>query len=42
VNTPGAVKALEEGFTLVCTGIDIGLFSQAASEIVRGLRPRNS
>ncbi|MBE3109656.1 MAG: 2,4-dihydroxyhept-2-ene-1,7-dioic acid aldolase [Acidobacteria bacterium] len=42
VNTPGAVKALAEGYTLVCSGIDIGLFSQAASEIVRGLRPRNS
>jgi 2-keto-3-deoxy-L-rhamnonate aldolase RhmA len=40
VNTPGAVKALAEGYTLVCSGIDIGLFSQAAAEIVRGLRPR--
>ena len=38
----GSVKALEEGYTLLCSGIDIGLFSQAAGAILRGLRPRNS
>ena len=38
---PGAVQALGEGYTLVCAGIDIGLFSQATGEIVRALRPRN-
>jgi len=42
LNTEGAAKALGEGYTLVCSGIDIGLFSRAASDIVRGLRPRNS
>jgi hypothetical protein len=39
--TPGAAKALEEGYTLVCAGIDIGLYSIAAGDIVRGLKPRN-
>ena len=38
---PGSVKALHEGYTFVCSGIDIGLFSQAASAILRGVRPRN-
>jgi 2-keto-3-deoxy-L-rhamnonate aldolase RhmA len=38
---PGAVKALEEGYRLVCSGIDIGLFSQAAAAIIRGLKSRN-
>jgi len=37
----GSVKALEEGYTLLCSGIDTGLFSQAASAILRGVRPRN-
>jgi 2-keto-3-deoxy-L-rhamnonate aldolase RhmA len=41
VDVPGAVKALEEGYTLVCSGIDVGLFSKAAAAIVRGLKPRN-
>ena len=38
---PGAVQALGEGYTLVCAGIDIGLFSQATADIVRALKPRN-
>lgn len=41
VDIPGASKALEEGYTLVCSGIDVGLFSQAAAAIIRGLKPRN-
>jgi 2-keto-3-deoxy-L-rhamnonate aldolase RhmA len=42
VDIPGALKAFEEGYTLVCAGVDIGLFSQAAAAIARGLKPRNS
>ena len=38
----GAAKALDEGYTLVCAGIDIGMYSQAAADIVRQLKPRNS
>jgi 2-keto-3-deoxy-L-rhamnonate aldolase RhmA len=41
LDVPGAAKALEEGYSLVCSGIDVGLFSQAAAAIVRGLKPRN-
>jgi 2-keto-3-deoxy-L-rhamnonate aldolase RhmA len=41
LDIPGSVKALKEGYTFVCSGIDIGLFSQAASAILRGVRPRN-
>jgi 4-hydroxy-2-oxoheptanedioate aldolase len=41
LDIPGSVKALEEGYTLLCSGIDIGLFSQAAAAILRGVRPRN-
>jgi 2-keto-3-deoxy-L-rhamnonate aldolase RhmA len=41
LDIPGAVKALEEGYRLVCSGIDIGLFSQSAAAILRGLKPRN-
>jgi len=38
---PGAAKALAEGYTLVCAGIDIALFARAAGEIVRSLKTRN-
>jgi len=41
VDIPGALKALDEGYRLVCSGIDVGLFSQAAAAIIRGLKPRN-
>ncbi len=41
LDIPGAIKALEEGYGLVCSGIDVGLFSQAAAAIIRGLKPRN-
>jgi len=40
-DVPGAAKAPSEGYTLVCSGVDIGLFSSAAAEIARGLKPRN-
>ncbi len=36
---PGAAKALAEGYTLVCAGIDIALYARAAREIVRSLKP---
>jgi hypothetical protein len=32
---------LAEGYTLVCSGVDIGLYSSAAAEIARSLKPRN-
>jgi 2-dehydro-3-deoxyglucarate aldolase/4-hydroxy-2-oxoheptanedioate aldolase len=38
---PVAAKALEDGYTLVCAGIDIGLYSRSAAEIARGLKPIN-
>jgi len=36
-----AAQALDEGYTLVCSGIDTGLYGQAAAAIVRGLKPIN-
>jgi 2-keto-3-deoxy-L-rhamnonate aldolase RhmA len=36
---PAAAKAVEEGYTLVCAGLDIGLYGRAAGEIARGLKP---
>jgi 2-keto-3-deoxy-L-rhamnonate aldolase RhmA len=36
-----SAKALDEGYTLVCSGIDIGLYARAAGEVARGLKPRN-
>lgn len=41
LDIPGALKAIDEGYSLVCAGIDVGLFSQAAAAIIRGLKPRN-
>lgn len=38
----GARQALEEGYTLVCAGLDIVIFARAASETVRSLKPRTS
>jgi 2-keto-3-deoxy-L-rhamnonate aldolase RhmA len=37
----GARKALEDGYTLVCAGVDAGLFAEAAAALVRGLRAIN-
>ncbi len=34
---PGARQALAEGYSLVCCGVDIGLYSRSAAEIVRAL-----
>lgn len=34
---PGALKALAEGYSLVCSGVDIGLYSRAAAEVVQAL-----
>ena len=36
-----SAQALEEGYTLVCSGIDVGLYSESAAAILRGLKPRN-
>lgn len=38
----GAQKALEEGYTLVCAGLDVGFFSHAASSAARSLKSRTS
>ncbi len=38
---PAAAKALEDGYTLVCAGIDIGLYSRSVAEIARELKPMN-
>jgi 2-dehydro-3-deoxyglucarate aldolase/4-hydroxy-2-oxoheptanedioate aldolase len=35
----GALKALGEGYTLVCCAVDVGLYSNAVAEIVRKLNP---
>ena len=37
----GALKALEDGYTLVCAGVDTGLYAEAAAGILRGLKPIN-
>jgi 2-keto-3-deoxy-L-rhamnonate aldolase RhmA len=37
----GALKAIEDGYTLVCAGVDSGLYAEAAAGIVGSLRPRN-
>ena len=36
-----SAQALEEGYTLVCSGIDVGLYSESAAAILRGLKPRS-
>ena len=38
---PASARALEDGYTLVCSGIDIGLYTRSASRIIEELRPRN-
>jgi 2-dehydro-3-deoxyglucarate aldolase/4-hydroxy-2-oxoheptanedioate aldolase len=38
---PASAKALEDGYSLVCSGIDIGLYSRSAAEIIGELNPRN-
>jgi 2-keto-3-deoxy-L-rhamnonate aldolase RhmA len=35
---PGSKKALAEGYTMVCTGVDIALYTKAAMEIVGMLK----
>lgn len=37
----GALAALEEGFTLVCAGVETGLYAEAAAGLIRALKPRN-
>ncbi len=37
----GASQALREGYTLVCAGIDVGLYSEATAGLIRELKPRN-
>ena len=37
---PAAVKAVEDGYTLVCAGIDIGLYARAAAEMARGTQAK--
>jgi len=41
VGSAGALKALESGYTLVCAGVDSGLYAEAAAGLVGGLKPRN-
>jgi 2-dehydro-3-deoxyglucarate aldolase len=36
-----AAKAFEDGFTLVCAGLDVGLYAEAAAALLGGLKPRN-
>ncbi|MGE5740728.1 MAG: HpcH/HpaI aldolase family protein [Candidatus Aminicenantes bacterium RBG_16_66_30] len=38
---PASAKALEEGYTLICSGIDVGLYADSAAAILRELKPRN-
>jgi 2-dehydro-3-deoxyglucarate aldolase len=38
---PAAVQALTDGFSLICAGIDVGLFAEAASALLGVLKPRN-
>jgi 2-dehydro-3-deoxyglucarate aldolase/4-hydroxy-2-oxoheptanedioate aldolase len=40
LDVAASAKALEEGYTLACSGIDIGLYAQSAGEIIRRLKPR--
>lgn len=37
----GARRALEDGYTLGCAGVDTGLYAEAAAGLVRGLKPIN-
>jgi 4-hydroxy-2-oxoheptanedioate aldolase len=37
----GARKALEDGYTLVCAGVDTGLYAEAAAGLIRCLKPIN-
>ena len=38
---PAAAKAIEDGCSLVCTGIDVGLYAESAAAILGVLKPRN-
>ncbi len=38
---PASAEALEDGYTLVCSGIDVGLYAESAATILRELKPRN-
>lgn len=38
----GGRQALAEGYTLVCTGLDVVIYARAASEAVRSLKSRTS
>jgi 2-dehydro-3-deoxyglucarate aldolase/4-hydroxy-2-oxoheptanedioate aldolase len=40
-DTSAAAKALEDGYTLVCSGIDVGLYAASAAGILKELKPRN-
>ena len=37
----GALRAMESGYTLICAGVDSGLYAAAAAGIIRALKPRN-
>jgi len=37
----GALRVIEAGYTLVCAGVDSGLYVEAAAALVRALKPRN-
>ncbi|HSQ79090.1 MAG TPA: aldolase/citrate lyase family protein [Candidatus Bathyarchaeia archaeon] len=38
---PGAARAVQGGYTLVCAGIDVGLYAEAARGLIREIQPRN-
>jgi len=39
---PASAKALEDGYTLVCSGIDIDLYTRSVAGIVKELKPRKT
>jgi 2-keto-3-deoxy-L-rhamnonate aldolase RhmA len=36
-----SIRALEDGYTLICSGIDVGLYARSAATILRELKLRN-
>ncbi|HDT13798.1 MAG TPA: 2,4-dihydroxyhept-2-ene-1,7-dioic acid aldolase [Candidatus Aminicenantes bacterium] len=38
---PASAKALEDGYTLVCSGVDLGFYARSAAAVVKELGSRN-
>jgi 2-keto-3-deoxy-L-rhamnonate aldolase RhmA len=39
-DVPASAKAREDGYTLICSGIDIGFYGRSAASVIKELKPR--